>query len=78
MAVNEELRSILLNDLKLEEAALRPELSLEDAGFDSVTLVELSMILFDRFGLEISEDALQNASTVRDIDRLIEQRRGVG
>ncbi|MBM0274305.1 acyl carrier protein [Micromonospora tarensis] len=76
--MNEELRSILLDDLGLEEAAVHPELSLEDAGFDSITLVELSVILLDRFGLEISEDELQDAGTVRDIDRLIERRRDHG
>lgn len=76
--MNEELRSILLDDLKLEEAALRPDLSLADAGFDSVTLVELSMILFDRFGVQISEDELQDAGTVGDLDRLVAQRRASG
>ncbi|WP_322770094.1 acyl carrier protein [Frankia sp. Cr1] len=76
--MNEELKRILLDDLKLEEAALRPELSLENAGLDSLTIVALSMSLFDRFGLEISEEDLQGAASVGEIDRIVEQRRKNG
>jgi acyl carrier protein len=76
--VNEELKRILVDELKLEEAALRPEISLENAGFDSLTIIELSMSLFDRFGLAISEEDLQSASSVGEIDRMVEQRRNNG
>lgn len=76
--MNEELKRILVDELKLEEAALRPEISLENAGFDSLTIIELSMSLFERFGLEISEEDLQTAASVGDIDRMVQQRRDNG
>ncbi|WP_160573840.1 acyl carrier protein [Actinomadura physcomitrii] len=76
--MNEELRRILVDELQLEEAALRPEISLESAGFDSLTIVELAMSLSDRFGLAISEEDLQAAASVGEIDRIVEQRLGGG
>jgi acyl carrier protein len=76
--VNEELKRILVDELNLEEAALRPEISLEKAGFDSLTIIELSMSLFDRLGLAISEEDLQSAASVGEIDRMVEQRRNSG
>ena len=76
--MNEELKRILVDELKLEEAALRPEISLESAGFDSLTIVELSMSLFERFGLAISEEDLQSAHSIGEVDRIVEQRRNNG
>jgi len=73
--VNEELKGILVNDLNLDEAGLRPDNSLEEAGLDSLSIVELSVTLSDRLGVEISEEDLQSAATVGEIARMVEQRR---
>ncbi|MEV6826018.1 acyl carrier protein [Amycolatopsis sp. NPDC051102] len=76
--MNEDLKRILVDDLKLDESALRPETSLEDAGLDSLTIVELSVNLSERLGLEISEEDLQAAGDVGGIEYLVEQRRAAG
>ncbi|HWO66720.1 MAG TPA: acyl carrier protein [Umezawaea sp.] len=73
--MNEELKGILVNDLNLDEAGLRPDNSLEEAGLDSLSIVELSVTLSDRLGVEISEEDLQSAATVGEIARMVEQRR---
>ncbi|MGW7274586.1 acyl carrier protein [Streptomyces sp. NPDC054864] len=76
--MNEVLKSILIDDLQLDEAAVRPENSLEEAGLDSLSIVELSVGLSQQLGLEISEEDLESAATVSGIDQLIEQRRVAG
>jgi acyl carrier protein len=73
--VNEELKRILIDELGLDEAAVRPENSLAQAGLDSLSVVELSVGLAEHLDLEISEDDLQRAATVGELDRLVEQRR---
>ncbi|MEU3895224.1 acyl carrier protein [Streptomyces sp. NPDC045251] len=76
--MNEVLKSILIDDLKLDEAAVRPENSLEEVGLDSLSVVELSVGLSERLGLEISEEELEGAATLSGIDQLIDRRRTAG
>lgn len=70
----EELKTILVEDLQLREADVRPDAGKEGAGLDSLALVELSMILSKRFAIEISDDELMRVSTVADIARLMAER----
>jgi acyl carrier protein len=72
--VYEELRALLIDDLKLKENALRPEAGREEAGLDSLAVVELSMLLSERFMVEISDEDLLEAPTVADIAHLLEQQ----
>ena len=70
----EMLRTILVEDLQLEDAHVRPEAGREGAGLDSLAVVELSMILSKRLSIEISDDELMRVSTVAEIARLMEER----
>lgn len=70
----EELRTLLIDDLQLDENALRPEAGREEAGLDSLAVVELSMLLSDRFQVDISDEDLLEAATVADIAHLLEQQ----
>jgi acyl carrier protein len=72
--VNASLRAILVDELKLDPQALRAEARPEDAGLDSLALVELNMLLRDHCGVEIGEDVLSSATTVEALDRMVEQR----
>jgi acyl carrier protein len=72
--VYEVLRTIMVEDLQLEDADVRPEVGREGAGLDSLAVVELSMILSKRLRIEISDDELMNVSTIGDIVRLMEER----
>ncbi|PSJ29096.1 hypothetical protein B7P34_09130 [Streptosporangium nondiastaticum] len=76
--MNEDLKRILTVELQLDDAALRPGTSLEDAGIDSLSVVELSVYLSEQLGLEISEEELQSAASVDELDRMVEQRRRKG
>lgn len=70
----EELKTLLIDDLRLDENGLRPETGREEAGLDSLAVVELSMLLSDRYQVEISDEDLLEAATVADIARLLEQQ----
>ena len=69
--MNELLRHVLVDDLDLVPLALRPDARLEEAGLDSLTIVELSVQLQDRGGVHIGEDVLSSATTVAALDRLV-------
>jgi acyl carrier protein len=70
----EILSGILVNDLHLNASDIRPDASCEDAGLDSLAMVELSMILQKRINLQISDDELLAAKRVADIVRMMEAR----
>lgn len=69
----EALREILIGDLNLAAASIAPEASAEEAGMDSLALVELAMALNKRLGIEITDDELVSAPTLADIAALMEQ-----
>ena len=70
----ELLKTIMVEDLKLDAADVTPEATREDAGLDSLAVVELSMVLSRRLGVDIPDDELLELKTVADIAQLIEQR----
>jgi len=72
--VYEALLGILVDDLHLTQERVRPEAGPEEAGLDSLALVELSMLLKSRLQIEISDDELLRIGTIADISRLMEQR----
>lgn len=74
--MNQRLKDILVDELNLNPSALLPESRLEDAGLDSLTLVELSVQLQETAGVAIGEDELASASTVGALDRLVAARLG--
>lgn len=71
--MNPSLKQILVTDLHLDPQALLPDTSLEDAGVDSLALVELNLLLTERAGVKIGEDTLASATTVGALDRLVEE-----
>ncbi len=72
--MNGALERILLNDLKVPADRMSPDVGLDDAGFDSLAIVELSELLGERFGIDISDDEIKRATTLGELDRLIEQK----
>jgi acyl carrier protein len=73
--VTSDLATILRDDLKLPADGLTSDASLETAGFDSLAIVELSVLLGDRFGIDISDADIKNAATLHELDLLIQHKR---
>lgn len=70
----ETLSSILVQDLHLNANEVRLDASCEDAGLDSLAMVELSTILQQRHNLDITDDELMATKCVADIVRMMEER----
>ncbi|MFF4159216.1 acyl carrier protein [Streptomyces sp. NPDC001678] len=70
----EQIKEILVNNLKVTPEQVTPEATWEDIELDSLAMVELSLMLEQEFGLEIGDDELLGASTISDMVGLVEER----
>ncbi len=71
--VFEKVKSILIDQLDVEEEKVTPEASIaNDLGADSLDIVDLVMSLEEEFDLEIPDDQVENIKTVGDIVKYIE------
>ena len=71
----ELLKSVMSEVLLLDVDGVRPDASREDAGLDSLAVVELSMVLSQHHGIEVTDDELFELDTVAEIVALMEQRK---
>jgi acyl carrier protein len=68
------LKKIIVEDLKVPSDLVSPEASLEDVEFDSLTLVELTVILERDLGVDIQDQELRDMATLADMGSLVEHR----
>lgn len=73
--MNAELHDLLVTELRLTPDAVRDEARIEDAGLDSLTLVELSQLLGEKWDVQVGEDALAANATLGELDRMVADRR---
>ena len=73
--MNPDLQQLLVDDLNLAPETLHPDSRLDDAGLDSLGIVELSVTLSEKWGVEIGENELAAAATLAGLDRLVDERR---
>jgi acyl carrier protein len=70
----ELLKTIMIEDLQLDADAVSPDATREDAGLDSLAMVDLSVAISRRLGINITDDQIFELKTVADIAQLMEQR----
>ncbi|GAB3109799.1 hypothetical protein GCM10027160_09280 [Streptomyces calidiresistens] len=70
----EKLRNILVDELRVAPDLVSPGASLEDIEFDSLTLVELSLLLERDLGVDIEDHELKDVPDLAAMGRLLEQR----
>lgn len=73
MDIFEKVRSLIAEQLDLDEDKITPETTFEDIDADSLDVVELVMALEEEFDLEIPDEAVENIKTVADIINYIEE-----
>lgn len=62
------VRQVCAETLRVSEERIQPESRLiEDLEVDSLFIVQLSIALEERFGIEVPEDELPGVQTVRDL-----------
>ncbi len=72
MDVFEKVRSLISEQLDIDEDKITPETTFEEIDADSLDVVELVMALEEEFDIEIADEAVENIKTVADIINYIE------
>ncbi len=73
--VFEKVKEIVARELKADPEKITLETHLiEDLGADSLDAVDLIMALEDEFGMEVDDETAQNAKTIGDLVKYIEER----
>ena len=67
-SVEEKVKHIIVEQLGVDEAEVKPEAHfVDDLGADSLDVVELVMALEEEFGLEISDEDAEKLTTVKQV-----------
>ncbi|RPE39187.1 acyl carrier protein [Streptomyces sp. Ag109_O5-1] len=72
----EELKQVLVTNLKVDREVIRPTATLEDIELDSLAIVELSLYLESELGISISSEEIFGRTSLGDLAGLLEQQSG--
>lgn len=73
MAVADKVKSIIVEQLAVDESEVTPDASfMEDLGADSLDQVELVMAFEEEFGIEIPDEESEKITRVKDAIAYIE------
>jgi acyl carrier protein len=71
--ISDEVRRLVCKQLGIDGDRVKPEASLVDElGADSLALVELTLVLEERFDIDIPDEAAEKIRTVRDAITAVE------
>jgi len=77
MAVADKVKSIIVEQLGVDEEEVTQEASFtDDLGADSLDIVELVMAFEEEFGIEIPDEDAEKISNVKDAITYIESNAG--
>ena len=77
MAVSDKVKSIIVEQLGVDEEEVTPDASfVDDLGADSLDTVELVMAFEEEFGIEIPDEDAEKIQSVRDAYNYIDQHKG--
>jgi acyl carrier protein len=77
MAVADQVKKIIVEQLGVDEDEVTPDASfVDDLGADSLDTVELVMAFEEEFGIEIPDDAAEHIQTVGDAVKFISEKQG--
>ena len=74
MSVAEKVKSIIVENLGVDEEEVTPDASfVDDLGADSLDVVELVMAFEEQFGIEIPDEEAEKITRVKEAIEYIEQ-----
>ena len=75
--IEEKVREFLIEDLEVEESAIRPDALLkDDLGIDSLDFVDIVVIVERKFGFKIKPEEMAGVTTLTQICDYIESKVG--
>ena len=75
MSVEQRVKEIIVEQLSVSEEEVVPEASfVDDLGADSLDLVELIMVMEEKFEQEIPDEDAEKLQTVQDAINYIKER----
>lgn len=63
----DSIAQVISTRFKIEREKIRPEVSFDELGLDSLSQVELALSLKKEFGVDVSDDDLSEMLTVADV-----------
>ena len=70
----EQLKTILIEDMQIEEAKISPDAELvNDLGFNSLELAELVVQCEEVFNVDVDEEIAKDFVTVSDVAKYLEE-----
>ena len=73
--IEEKVREFLIEDLEVEESAIRPDALLkDDLGIDSLDFVDIVVIVEKNFGFKIKPEEMAGVVTLGDFYGYIERK----
>ena len=74
MEILEKVKEIISEQLEIKFEDIKTGSTFEEMDADSLDLVELVMALEEEFGVEISDEEIENIKTVNDVVEHIKSR----
>ena len=75
--IEEKVREFLIEDLEVEESAIRPDALLkDDLGIDSLDFVDIVVIVERKFGFKIKPEEMAGVTTLTQFCDYIESKVG--
>ena len=70
--VLEKIIDIISEQLEIDKSVIKESSTLEeDLGAGSLDLIDLAMSIEDEFGIELSDDVIEDISTVGDLAKYV-------
>ena len=77
MAVSDKVKSIIVEQLGVDEEEVTPDASfVDDLGADSLDTVELVMAFEEEFNVEVPDEDAEKLQSVGDVIKYIEEKAG--
>lgn len=73
MDVFEKVKTIVVDQLGVDEDEITPETTFESLNADSLDIVELVMALEEEFDLDIADEEVENIQTIGDVVNYIKE-----
>jgi acyl carrier protein len=76
--IDDELRAIVAEVAEVDAASIDPDLSLSEAGIDSLMAMEITVDVERQYGLHFADEELQQIVTFAALARLTREKLAAG